>query len=97
MKRGITIYENAAEVRTHNKKIVFTEEDKEILIQFLNAGDVEPNKPACSHKCHKGKVRVTTIKLSSEGMGYLVYAYLKYREQFKGGLSRPDTNTTIEI
>jgi hypothetical protein len=97
MKKEITIYDNGASIRTNNKRIVFEEKDGKILIQFSIAGDSEPGKPACRHKCHRGKIRETTIMLSNEGMQSLVYAYLKYRQRFNGDLSRPDTNTTIEI
>ena len=48
------------------------------LIKFEFA-DNDAHKPACSHKCHKGKVRETFIKMSNEAMEVLVYSYLRYK------------------
>jgi hypothetical protein len=79
MKKGITIYKDGAVIRLHNKRISFKEEDGKTKINFWIAGDSEPDKPACAHKCHKGKVRETGITLSDEGMQCLVYAYLNYK------------------
>jgi hypothetical protein len=81
MKREINMYTDGATVRLHNKRISFKETDKKTMISFQFAGDVEPDKPACGHKCHKGKVRDTFIQMSNEAMEALVYAYINYKRQ----------------
>jgi len=68
MKREINTYKDGATVRLHNKRISFKETDTKTMISFQFAGDVEPDKPACGHKCHKGKVRDTFIQMSNEAM-----------------------------
>ena len=81
MKREIKEYKDGATVRLHNKRISFKETDTKTMISFQFAGDEEPDKPACGHKCHKGKVRDTFIQMSNEAMEALVYAYINYKRQ----------------
>lgn len=76
-KNKLNVYPNGATVRMHNRKISLIGNDDKIMIQFLFA-DENPNKPACSHKCHKGKVRETFIQLNIESMDALVNAYMQY-------------------
>jgi hypothetical protein len=80
MKDKLMIYNNGATVRLHNRRICFKETDDGIHVRFdIVAKDAE--KPSCFHVCHKGKVRVTHIKISAEGMEYLVESYLIYKKE----------------
>jgi hypothetical protein len=81
-KNSGTIYTNGATVRLKNKRIDFTENEDSILCTFLFA-DSEPNKPAASHYCLRGKVRVTRINLSKQAMNKLVESYLKFLQANK--------------
>ncbi len=73
-------YSNGSEVRLRNRKINVTETEKgDIIIQFRHADKLEdPNKPACEHHCHRGKVRQTTVKVSEVGMEALAIAIVEY-------------------
>jgi hypothetical protein len=79
-EKTLNTYLNGAEVRSHNRKIGFRKKDKEVVLYFRFA-DEEPDKPACSHECLKGKVRQTVMKLSEEGMEELVYAWQQYKSK----------------
>jgi hypothetical protein len=81
MKRGINTYLDGATVRLPNKRISFKETDKKTMISFQFAGDEEPDKPACGHKCHRGKVRDTFIQMSNEAMEALMIAYINYKRE----------------
>lgn len=81
MKRQINTYLDGATVRLHNKRISFKVTDKKTMISFQFADADDPNKPACSHKCHKGKVRDTFIQMSNEAMEALVFAYINYKRE----------------
>lgn len=79
-KNTLTNYADGATIRLHNKRISFKETDKKTMIRFDFADD-EADKPACGHKCHKGKVRETFIQMSNEAMEALVYAYMNYKRE----------------
>ena len=74
------IYADGASVRLHNKRIVFAEEDGKTLINFRFA-DENADKPACRHLCHKGRVRDTSLKVSTEAMDALMVAYVRYKRK----------------
>lgn len=78
----LTTYLDGASYRMHNKRITFKQENGVTMIRFKFA-DKEAYKPACSHKCHKGKVRETFLKLSNEAMDKLVFAYLQFKKDEK--------------
>lgn len=74
-KNETNIWKNGSTVRMHNKEIKFVDvpEKDGIIINFKFA-DVDADKPSVSHKCIKGKVRVSEIALSHEAMkALLVY------------------------
>ena len=79
--KGI-IFNNGAEIRLHNKRFGFTEKDGSIICDFYFA-DSEPNKPAVSHHCIRGKIRVTKIKISVEAMDVLMMSWLRYKNHTK--------------
>lgn len=79
MIKQIVTYRDGATVRLHNKRISFKETDEKTMISFQFAGDLEPNNPACVHKCHKGKLRDTFIQMSNEAMEALVCSYINYK------------------
>lgn len=81
MKNNITQYKDGATVRLHNKRISFKETDEKTMISFQFADTNEPEKPACGHECHKGKVRDTFIQMSNEAMEALVFAYMNYKRE----------------
>jgi len=78
MKREINIWKNGATIRLRNKRISFEETDEKTMILFEFA-DAEADKPACFHKCHRGKIRETQIQMSVEAMESLVHAYMNYK------------------
>ena len=80
----LTRHPDGAVVRFYNKKIILKKEKEKILIAFLFA-DEDAETPACSHKCHRGRVRETFLKLSSDAMEALIMAYidLSRREKYE--------------
>lgn len=80
MRQKIDIYTDGATVRLRNKRISFQEADNKTSIKFEFA-DSEADKPACFHRCIKGKVRETKIQISIEAMEALVFSYLKYKQE----------------
>ncbi len=83
MKSHLNIYSDGATVRLKNKRISFKETDKKTMISFQFADEEHPEKPACRHVCHRGKVRDTFIQLSNETMARLVHAYIKYKRAYE--------------
>jgi hypothetical protein len=81
MKKSTIInYADGGTIRLHNKRISFKETDKKTMIRF-DFADAEADKPACGHKCHRGKIRETQIQMSIEAMESLVYAYINYKRE----------------
>ena len=76
----ITLYNDGAVARLHNKKIAFKEADGKVMINFRFA-DKDANIPACQHICYRGKVRETFIQMSKDAMETLVMAYLEQQRQ----------------
>lgn len=75
-------YADAVVVKIPNKKIMIVERsDENGNSYFMNFRyfDKDADKPACTHKCHRGKVRETTVKLSEDGMDALIMAYMRYK------------------
>lgn len=79
-EESITIYFDGATVRKKNKRISFHEKAESTMIKFSMV-DPEAEIPGCYHKCHRGKVRETFIKLSNEGMTLLVHSWLEYKRR----------------
>ena len=81
-KKEINIWKNGATVRMHNKEINFVDvKDKDGIVIQLKYADLDADKPAVSHKCIKGKVRVSEIALSHEAMQSLLIAYNAYMQK----------------
>lgn len=78
-RKGITIYNDGASTRLHNRRMMFKETEGSVLLNFRFADD-EADKPSCSHNCLKGKVRETSLKLSTEAMEYLVFTYIEFKK-----------------
>jgi hypothetical protein len=83
MKKGkISLSKDGAVARLHNKRISFMAVGDSILIVFQYADkEHDPNTPACAHKCHKGKIRETFVKISEDAMKSLVVAYISWRKE----------------
>ncbi len=75
-----TIFKNGAKVRIKNKQFGFHQVEKSIQLYFRNADCKDPEKPACLHRTHKGKMRETFLCLSEEAMDYLVRSYIEYKQ-----------------
>ena len=73
-----TIFLNGATIRMHNKRIQIREKGDKTIILFHFA-DENADTPACQHRCHRGKVRETFVKMTTESMELLVKAYIDYR------------------
>ncbi len=73
----IVVRKNGAMVKMHNKRLQIVESMDDFVLQFKTLDKVEPDKPACIHQSH-GNVRLTTIKISQEGMEGLIKAYIEY-------------------
>lgn len=78
-KETIKIHKAGATIKMHNKRISFMENKGDVIISFENK-DSEPNRPSFRHECCHNKIRKTTLKLSSQAMESLVFAYLEYRK-----------------
>ncbi len=73
----IVVRKNGVTVKMHNRRLQIVESMEDFVLQFKTLDKVEPDKPACLHQSH-GNVRLTTIKISHEGMQALVKAYFEY-------------------
>jgi hypothetical protein len=78
MKNKLTIHKDGATIRLHNKRISLKEVDGTIMVKFQFA-DENAEKSACYHKCYKGKIRETFIKMSDEVIEALLFAYVNYK------------------
>jgi hypothetical protein len=80
-KSELTIYNDGATARIHNRRLTMVEdpETKDVLFRFQFATD-GAEKPACSHETFKGKVRQTTIKLSEDAIKALITTYMEYKK-----------------
>jgi len=76
-KESIIQYLDGATARLHNRRLSFKEEDGFIIIDFAIA-DKDADKPSTLHRTIKNKIRLTTLKLSKDGMTMLMYAYLEH-------------------
>ena len=76
-KESITQYLDGAVVRLHNRRLTFKEEGDIIVIDFAVATK-DADKPSVLHRNIENKIRLTTLKLSKEGMTMLMYAYLEH-------------------
>lgn len=83
---------NGVSVKLHNKRITIIQTDQKVMISFLFA-DKNPDKPACYHKCIKGKVRETAVFMTTEAMDALAIAYLKHKQH----QSELETSQTPEL
>ena len=79
-KTSLIVFADGATARINNKRIAFAEKDGNTMIKFHFA-DADAEKPACYHKCHKGKVRETFVKMSNEAMELLVYSWMQYKRE----------------
>jgi hypothetical protein len=82
MKVKIKDYADAVMIKIPNKKIMVVErsnEDGNSYFMNFKYFDKDADKPACTHKCHRGKVRETTVKVSEDGMDALIMAYMRYK------------------
>lgn len=81
-KNTTKLYPNAFTSKIGNRKVSFVETDNgAIMIQFLNLDkENDINKPACTHKVLKGKVRETIIKLTPDIMERLALDYINWRK-----------------
>jgi predicted DNA binding protein len=82
IKVKIKDYADAVVVKIPNKKIMVVERsDENGISYFMNFkyADKDADKPACTHKCHRGIVRETTVKVSEDGMDALIMAYIRYK------------------
>lgn len=77
-KKTIKTYSDGATCRLKNKRISFSQKNNAVIIQFAFA-DENPELPACEHKTVKGKVRVTTIKMTDEALEALIYTWKCYK------------------
>jgi len=78
-KDSLNIYKDGAKVRINNKKIILHEVGDGFMINMAYATH-DASTPAVSHKCVKGKVRVSQIKLSQEAIEHLMNAYVEYKK-----------------
>lgn len=76
--KTIKLYTDGATVRLHNRRISFKQDEKSIMIKFSFA-EADAYRSACSHDCHRGKVRETNIKMTNEAMEALVLAFMNYK------------------
>lgn len=88
-KNKLTYHPNAVVIRLHNKKIQIVEKDNAVYLGFRFA-DEDADTPACEHKCIKGKVRQTRMKLSLEVMEAISYSYFNLKQHQKE-LAQNDT------
>ena len=77
--KGYYIGDKYSAMRLENKKIQFQKEDDKVVIRFNIFDEENAEKPACSHKVIKGKVRQTDLCLSIEAMDALVFLWRKSR------------------
>ena len=81
MKDKLTIYKDGAIVRKHNKKYGFSMDSKGSLNFMFLRVIKNAEKPACSHHCHRNKVRDTRFRMTKEAFEDLMYAYIEYLKQ----------------
>lgn len=68
-------------VKLHNRRItlVETKEKTGFIIEFKNLKPNPDNMPSCTFKCINGNLNITVIKLSTEALEALCYAYMKLK------------------
>lgn len=78
-EKTLKLYSNGFSLRAHNRNMEVEELDNgDFFIQFIRFDDKNAEKPAVRHKCFKGKVRVSEIKLTAEGLNDFVFGYSEY-------------------
>ena len=77
-KKTIKTYLDGGTCRLKNKRISFHQNKNSVVIQFAFA-DENPELPACEHRTIRGKVRVTTIKMTDEALEALINTWKCYK------------------
>lgn len=81
--KRIKIYTDGFSIRLKNRRCVIRDINGFYFLEFCSFDNKEANSPAVKHKCIKGKIRVSLIKLSDEFMEGLVLAFLNYKKNKK--------------
>ena len=82
-KATITIYpKSVAKIKLHNRSILLGKlKDGNYGLQFKKYDKDNSNEPACLHENLKGRIKVTSIKLSEEAVQHIVAAYIGIQER----------------
>lgn len=82
-EQEMRFYLDGAEMRMKNRRIGFKVKESGDVEIYAHYADENPDKPACSHRCVRNKVRVTHVQLTDEAMQAISYMYLKWKSDPK--------------
>jgi len=76
----ITMYKNAVSARSKNKRTSIIRDKKLNQIRFVRIleKDEDIKKPTCKYKCLRGKIAITSLCMSDEGLEALYIAIGEY-------------------